>query len=342
MARARGMDAYYRPLLSSDPARPDAALSLAGTARWFTHVERLARDAPPLRMAALDVPPAQLQALTRPRAAVAGVAMDRAQIMGILNATPDSFSDGGQHDSRDAALAHAHAMAAAGAAFIDIGGESTRPGATQVPADIESARILPLFRALSATCGAVLSVDTRKTDVARAALTAGAMLVNDVSGLDFDPAMAALAAQRGVPICVMHSQGAPETMQANPRYGNVTLDIYDFLAARIDRLTALGLPRDRIVVDPGIGFGKTVAHNLELLRNLAVFHGLGCPILLGASRKGFIGTLSNEPLAARRAPGSIAVALAGIAQGVQIVRVHDVAETAQAMTLWYEVTGHGT
>ncbi|QFS83285.1 Dihydropteroate synthase [Roseivivax sp. THAF40] len=333
------LDAYYRPILSDDPARPAEALSLAGTALWFTHVERLSRDAAPRRLPAADLPADWHAALTTPRAPIAGVAMDRPQIMGILNATPDSFSDGGQFDQAEAARRHATAMSDAGAAFIDIGGESTRPGATEVPAEEEARRIMPLIRDLAQRGDAAISVDTRKAGVADAALKAGAALLNDVSGLDFDAEMAPLAARTGAPICVMHSQGGPEIMQNAPQYGDVTLDIYDHLAARIARLTELGLPRDRIVVDPGIGFGKTLEHNLTLLRQLAVFHGLGCPILLGVSRKGFIGTISGERVAAQRAPGSIAAALAGISQGVQILRVHDVAETAQALSIWEKIKG---
>ena len=179
-----------------------------------------------------------------------------------------------------------------------------------------------------------ISIDTRKATVGMEALEAGASLINDVSGFTFDTALAPLAAQAGVPVCVMHAQGDPQTMQENPHYENVVLDVYDFLAAQVDQLEAIGVLREQIVIDPGIGFGKSEAHNLALLRNLSLFHGIGCPILLGVSRKGFIGAIGKEPQAARRAPGSIAVGLAGFAQGVQLLRVHDVAETAQALRLW--------
>ena len=179
-----------------------------------------------------------------------------------------------------------------------------------------------------------ISIDTRKATVGMEALEAGASLINDVSGFTFDAALAPLAAQAGVPVCVMHAQGDPQTMQENPQYENVVLDVYDFLAAQVDQLEAIGVLREQIVIDPGIGFGKSEAHNLALLRNLSLFHGIGCPILLGVSRKGFIGAIGKEPQAARRAPGSIAVGLAGFAQGVQLLRVHDVAETAQALRLW--------
>jgi dihydropteroate synthase len=228
-------------------------------------------------------------------------------------------------------------MIAAGAAIIDIGGESTRPGAAPVPEADEIARISPVIAALTGMVP--ISVDTRKAAVAAAALDAGADLVNDVSGFLHDPDLAALCAGRGVPVCVMHSKGDPQVMQDDPRYGDVLLEVYDFLAERVAALIAAGIPQGRIVVDPGIGFGKTKAHNLALLQGLSLFHGLGCAILLGASRKRFIGTIGGAERAEDRAPGSIAVGLAGLAQGVQILRVHDVAETAQALHLWQAVRG---
>jgi dihydropteroate synthase len=206
-----------------------------------------------------------------------------------------------------------------------------------VPADEEITRTRPVIEAIRAETNALISIDTRKTAVAKAACEAGAGLVNDVSGLTFDPELAPFCAGLGAPVCVMHMQGDPATMQDNPVYENVVLDVYDFLAGQIERLEALGLNRDLIIVDPGIGFGKTEDHNLALLRNLSLFHGLGCPILLGVSRKGFIGSIGQEPRKTARAPGSIAVALDGLSQGVQIIRVHDVAETAQALRLWAAV-----
>lgn len=182
-----------------------------------------------------------------------------------------------------------------------------------------------------------ISIDTRKAGVADAAFRAGAAILNDVSALTHDPALASLAAAAGVPVVLMHARGTPETMQDDPRYDNVLLEVYDALAARVEAAEAAGIARDRLVIDPGIGFGKTAAHNLALIRGLSLFHGLGLPILLGVSRKRFIGTIGKEPQADRRAPGSIAVALAGLAQGAQIVRVHDVAETRQAMALWQAI-----
>ena len=331
------MTFYYRPLVQHGAAHPDEALRLAGGALWFTHVEALARGRAPQIIPVAEVPDHDLEPLTAPRAPIAGLNMAQPQIMGILNTTPDSFSDGGRHDAPDAALTHARAMIAAGADMLDIGGESTRPGAAEVPVEQEIARTAPVIAAIRAESRIAISIDTRKAPVAAAALAAGADLVNDVAGFTYDPALAPLCAGRGAPVCVMHSQGDPETMQDDPRYDDVLLDVYDFLAERIATLETAGIPRARIVTDPGIGFGKTVEHNLALLRGLSLFHGLGCPILLGVSRKGFIGKLGGEPRADARAPGSIAVGLAGLAQGVQFLRVHDVAETVQALRLWQPV-----
>jgi len=329
---------YYRPLVQNGFVRPDGAVSLAGRQDlWFTHAEKLSRHEAPAVVAVQELPEDALSPLSRPRADIAGLAMDRPQVMGILNATPDSFSDGGVHNSVEAALSGAQAMVAHGASILDIGGESTRPGAAYVPEDDEIARTQPLIAAIRTGTDAMISIDTRKAAVARAALQAGAGLINDVSGFTFDPLLAPLCAEVDAPVCVMHMQGDPATMQDDPQYENVLLDVYDFLGGQVARLEELGLRRQQIVVDPGIGFGKTEAHNLTLLQNLSLFHGLGCPILLGVSRKGFIGQIGKEPRKDARAPGSIAVALAGLAQGVQIIRVHDVAETAQALRLWAAV-----
>lgn len=331
------MSGYFRPLVQHGAARPKGAVPLAGGPLWFTHAERLARDRAPVVVEAGDIPATVLERLTGPRAVVAGLDMAVPQIMGILNATPDSFSDGGRHHAPEAALNGARAMIAAGATILDIGGESTRPGAAPVPPADEIARIAPVIAALAGTVP--ISVDTRKAAVARAALEVGADLVNDISGFLYDPDLAALCAGRAVPVCVMHSKGDPQVMQNDPRYADVLLEVYDFLAERVAALIAAGIPRARIVVDPGIGFGKTQSHNLALLRGLSLFHGLGCAILLGVSRKRFIGTIGGAEPAEARAPGSIAVGLAGLAQGVQILRVHDVAETAQALRLWRAVRG---
>jgi len=328
---------YFRPLVQTGLARPADAVPLAGGPGWFTQAQELTRDGGGAFVSASEIPADILDWLSRPRAPIAGLDMSQPHLMGILNVTPDSFSDGGQHDTLEAACARAQQMIADGAALIDIGGESTRPGAEFVPEDEEIRRTGPVIRAVLAEREIPISIDTRKSAVARAALQAGAGLVNDVSGFTFDADLAPLCAEAGVPVCVMHAQGDPATMQQRPFYENVVLDVYDFLSDQVNTLVSKGISRDAIVIDPGIGFGKTLDHNLAILQNLSVFHGIGCAILLGASRKRFIGTIGEVAEAQDRAPGSIAVGLAGIAQGVQILRVHDVGETAQALRLWRAV-----
>ncbi len=328
---------YWRPLAQIGPARPADALPLAGGPGWFTHVQKMTRDAAPEIVPARDLPADWRRRLTGARAEVLGLSLDRPRLMGILNVTPDSFSDGGRFATRDAARAQAEALCDAGADILDIGGESTRPGAAVVPAGDELARVTPALEA-AAALGVPVSIDTRKAVVARSALAGGAGLVNDVSALAFDPAMAPLVASASVPVCLMHMRGEPGTMQRDPVYGNVLLDVYDWLEERVAHAEAAGIARSRIIIDPGIGFGKSVEHNLTLIRGLSLFHGLGCAVLLGASRKGFIGKLAGVARADARMPGSIAVALAGAAQGVQVLRVHDIAATAQALLLWRAVT----
>lgn len=330
---------YYRPIASVDPSRPVGALPLAGGWCWFSDVEVLRRDAPPEVVPLSALPGEVRDRLSAPRAAFGGLRMDRPQVMGILNVTPDSFSDGGKFLAPEAALAQARAMAEA-ADVLDIGGESTRPGAAEVAMAEEVARTAPVIAALRAG-GLVcpISIDTRKAAVARAALAAGAGIVNDVAAMGFDPEMASVVVASGAPVILMHSIKTPATMQDDPRYEDVLLDVYDFLNARIAGAMAAGISRDRIMVDPGIGFGKTATHNLLLVRRLSLFHDLGVPVLLGVSRKRFIGTIGRQEVAERRVPGSLAVALAGVAQGAQVLRVHDVAETRQALLLWQAVNG---
>ncbi len=329
---------YHRPIAMTDPARPADALPLAGGRCWFTQVEILSRTAPPRLVAARDLAPEVRDRLSAPRPDFGGLAMDVPRIMGILNVTPDSFSDGGLFLRPEAAVMQARIMAA-GADIIDIGGESTRPGAAEVVEADEVARTEPVIAALRAGgLDLPISIDTRKAAVAGAALSAGASWVNDVTALRYDPAMAAVVAKAGCPVILMHSIATPATMQDDPVYDDVLLDVFDALRERVAVAEAAGISRDRIAVDPGIGFGKTLQHNLTLLARLSLFHDLGLPVLLGASRKRFIGTISAEADAARRMPGSLAVALVGVAQGVQMIRVHDVAETRQALSLWQAAT----
>jgi dihydropteroate synthase len=271
----------------------------------------------------------QAERLRAPRADWAGLPLDRPHVMGIVNVTPDSFSDGGEHDDAGAAIAHGLALRAAGAAILDVGGESTRPGAAAVSENQEIDRVVPVIRGLVAE-GALVSVDTRRAAVMAAALDAGALILNDVEGLR-QPGTLDLAATRQPAVALMHMQGEPGTMQAAPRYDNAPLDLFDWLDARITAAEAAGLARSKILTDPGIGFGKTLDHNLEILADLGLYHSLGCGILLGVSRKSFIGKIDGSTDPRRRLGGSLAAALDGWGRGAQIVRVHDVAETVQAL-----------
>jgi dihydropteroate synthase len=284
--------------------------------------------------AAADPPLATLLArIASPRAALAGLDFDRPRIMGIVNVTPDSFSDAGRHFEAGAAIAHGLELEAEGADILDIGGESTRPGALPIDVEEECRRVLPVIQALAAESRLPLSIDTRNSETMRRAAQLGVRLINDVSALRHDARSFEAVLQTGLPVVLMHAQGDPRTMQDAPRYDDVVLDVYDFFVERIAAAEAAGIPRSHLLLDPGIGFGKTLAHNLALLRQLSLFHGLGCPLLLGASRKSFIGRLTGAA-ASERLPGSLAAALIGAAQGVQILRVHDVAATRQAVAVW--------
>ena len=317
---------------------------LAGGLNWFASAELIhgdgTRELVPVAGIADrfdDAMAADWARLTGPRAPLVlgarTIRLDQPQVMGIVNATPDSFSDGGAYPDSFAAAEAGARMAGQGAAIVDVGGESTRPGAATVWEGDEIERVLPVVQQLAAG-GTAVSIDTRKAAVMRAALGAGAGLVNDVSALTWDPHAAAVVAETGVSVVLMHHQGDPQTMQDAPRYDDVLVEVYLWLEERIAVAEEAGIARTNILVDPGIGFGKSVAHNLELLNGLALFHGLGCGVVLGASRKRMIGALAGEAPADRRLPGSLALALKAAEQGVQLIRVHDVAETVQALKVW--------
>lgn len=275
-----------------------------------------------------------VEAIRAPRGRIAGLSLDRVRIMGIVNVTPDSFSDGGRLSGPQAAIDHALRLADEGADILDIGGESTRPGADYVPIEEELARVLPVIEGLRGRTDKLISIDTRKSEVMRRAAQAGADILNDVSALTHDQDAMEVAAESGLPVMLMHAQGDPKTMNDNPHYSDVTLDVFDFLEQRIDACIRAGIPKAKLIADPGIGFGKHLLHNIAVLEAMSLYHGLGVPILLGASRKKLIGQLCNVENPIDRVPGSIAAALSAVAQGVQLVRVHDVAETAQAMAVW--------
>lgn len=349
---------YLRPTAFVDPpASPDVQVDrLAGGPLHFAAYELIAvaggrrtlqRLVP---VAAIDeaiaaLPDAQAMAaaktrhrLLAPRAPIEmrtrNVTMDAPHTMAILNMTPDSFSDGGRHmGDIAAAAASGMAMIEAGAAIIDVGGESTRPGAETITDADEIARTAPLIERLAAA-GAAISIDTRKAAVMEAALAAGAGLVNDVASLLYDDRALEVVVTAGCPVALMHFPGTPQEPHGNARYGDTLIEVYDWLDARITAVEAAGVPRERIIVDPGIGFGKRPHENMALIDGLALFHGLGCPVLLGASRKRLISALAGEAPADRRLGGSIALALKGAALGAQLLRVHDAFETVQALRLW--------
>ena len=321
---------------------------LAGGLNWFAAVELIRVEGKRRESAELlpvdgiearfdDAMASQWAALTAGRPPLQlgerTIRLDQPQVMGIVNATPDSFSDGGSYATPADAAAAGADMAGEGAAILDVGGESTRPGAKLVWAGDEIERVLPIIQQLAAG-GAAVSIDTRKADVMTAAVAAGARMVNDVSALTFDQQSAEVVAASGVPIVLMHHQGDPQSMQDNPRYDDVLIEVYLWLEERVAAAVAAGIDRSKILVDPGFGFGKTVAHNLELMNGLALLHGLGCPVVVGASRKRTIGALSGEVPADRRLAGSIAFALKAAEQGAQLLRVHDVFETMQAIKVW--------
>ena len=259
---------------------------------------------------------------------------NRPLVMGIVNVTPDSFSDGGRHLQHDAAVAHAHQLIAEGADIIDIGGESTRPGAQPVSVDEELERVIPVIESLRGVA-VPISIDTCKPQVMQAALAAGVQMVNDIDALQDDAAMKAVASGDAA-VCLMHKQGTPQTMQLQPDYQNVVAEVSAFLRARIAAAEAAGIQRNRIVIDPGFGFGKTLGHNLALLRQLEVLRELGVPILAGLSRKSMLGALTGQQ-ADQRLPASIAAALIAVQRGANIVRVHDVRATVDALKIWNAV-----
>jgi dihydropteroate synthase len=335
--------ARYAPSVIADAGAGPPALAVAGRSDLlFSAAELIERSGGEARRRVVSAaelrtgrlaPVELLERMSRRRDPIAGLALDRPLIMGVVNVTPDSFSDGGRYLAADAAIAHAVQLEAEGADILDIGAESTRPGAEPVDLEEELRRVMPVIEALAPQVRAPLSIDTRKAEAMRRAAQAGAALINDVSALTHDPGALQVAAEAGLPVVLMHAQGDPRTMQENPRYADVVLDVYDWLGTRIEACERAGIPRARLIVDPGIGFGKTLAHNLALLGASSIFHGLGCAVLLGASRKSFIGTLTGADVE-DRLPGSLAAALLAAGQGVQVLRVHDVAATRQALAVW--------
>ncbi len=292
-------------------ARLSGALAQDAAAQWAN----LAKVHPPLELGARTV------------------RLDQPQVMGILNVTPDSFSDGGEHIAPDAGRVHAAAMLEAGAAIIDIGGESTRPGAAATFEDEEIGRVVPAVE-YCASMGAAISIDTRRAGVLAAGLAAGGHMANDVSALRYDPRSKEVVATEGCPVILMHAPGAGEDLHKGPGYADVVSEVFDFLRDAREKAVAAGIDEARIILDPGIGFGKSLAENLALINALPLFHALGSPLMLGASRKRMIGALSREEAAGDRLAGSLALAVKGMEAGVHLLRVHDVAATVQARAVW--------
>jgi len=314
--------------------RDGGAVVARGQVRPANLIDALATHGPEFAIAGRR----RLESLSSPRAPFAGLALDRPQIMAVINVTPDSFSDGGDRFDPGRAVVDGLALSEAGAAILDVGGESTRPGAEAVPEAEELRRTIPVVKAL-ADQGLVVSIDTRRARVMAEALAAGAKVVNDITALAGEAGSLEVAAGADAGIVLMHMQGEPRTMQRDPSYRDAALDIYDYLSQRVSACEAAGIDRARLALDPGIGFGKTVAHNLEILDQMALYHDLGCPLVLGVSRKSFIARLSRGEAPKQRLAGSLAAALAGLARGVQILRVHDVRETAQAAAVWTAIQG---
>ena len=335
---------YHEPLgllsggLAAEARATGMALPLAGGPLAFTAVATHARGARPRFQSIVELDEAALGALIAPRPPWAGLELSRPHVMGVVNVTQDSFSDGGAYFDAGAAVAHGMALAAAGAAIVDVGGESTRPGALAVDEAEERRRVVPVVKALS-DAGCLVSIDSRRAGVMAEAIDAGARILNDVGALE-GPGCLELAARSGLPVVLMHKRGEPRTMQQAARYDHVLLDVFDYLAARIAACDTAGIPPARVAIDPGLGFAKTADHNLTILGHLGLLHGLGCPILVGASRKSFIGRLAGGAAARDRVGGSLAASLHAVARGAQLVRVHDVPETVQALAIWQAISGH--
>ena len=329
------MTHYYRALLRSGTPQPRNSLNLAGQKIWFEQAEVLERGKASKIVSIKDVPDYILENLVSKKTNIISDDYTTPKIMGILNVTPDSFSDGGHYFNREVALDAIKNITSLGLDILDIGGESTRPGADLVCAQEELSRILPIVEALSTeNLGYNLSVDTRKSEVMQKVMDLGVNFINDVSALSFDKQSLSVVASRPTVISLMHGNNNPKTMQINPQYDNVLLDVYDYLSQCKEKTIEAGISFKNIILDPGIGFGKTTEHNLALIKGISLFHSLGCPLLVGVSRKRFIGALANEPDPISRLPGSLTVALELLRQGVQIIRVHDIKATRQALNLW--------
>lgn len=329
------MKVYYRPIIQNDLTRPKFYLNLSNQYQWFDRFEKLERGKKPVHISADLVPSEVIRNLTSIRKSCIFDHFEKPLIMGILNLTPDSFSDGGVNFHAMDAIKSAKKMVEDGVDVIDVGGESTKPGAEQITDELELSRIESTIKAIKRNHPSCkVSVDTRKSRVMKRVIELGVDFVNDVSALSFDTSSMQVLAQDNVQICLMHGGLNPKTMQQRTVYDDVVLDVYDYLEERISSAVAGGIKKENIIVDPGIGFGKTETQNIQLIQKASIFHSLGCPVLYGVSRKAFIGGISGVKKVSDRFPGSIAVALDLIRQGIQLIRVHDTGETKQAVALW--------
>ena len=329
------MSTNYRPILQNDTAKPDVFHKLSNQKQWVDRVERMVRGKTSEIVSVEKMPKEALKKLKDVRFSDQFDCFSKPLIMGILNVTPDSFSDGGQNFKLADAMRAVEKMIAEGADIIDIGGESTRPGAKEISDKVELLRIEPVISEIKNKFpNCQISVDTRKASVMARALELGVTFINDVSALTFDRKSKGILTKKNAQVCLMHGGLNPKKMQKNIFYDNVILDVYDYLKGCIDSAVLAGIKKENIIIDPGIGFGKTYRQNIQLIQNASLFHSLGCPVLFGVSRKSFIGHIGQAVETKDRFPGSISVAIELIRQGVQIIRVHDCKETRQAFALY--------
>ncbi len=326
---------YFFPELLGIVSGLKKPFYLGGTKARFDCFRIVERGKPSKIIPATQVPKKVLEPFVRKRSSALGLDSNKINIMGVLNVTPDSFYDGRKGFKESDFIKKGFDLINAGLDILDVGGESTRPGAKELSVHMEKQRVSNVIREIKKTFPKVIiSIDTRKSEVAKAALKAGASIINDISGLTFDKEILSVASEYGSGICIMHSKGLPENMQNQPSYENILLDIYDFLGEKLNQAKKAGISEEKIILDPGIGFGKSLSHNKTLIKNLGLFHGLGCPIMIGLSRKSFIGEIVGELDPSKRLGGSLAALLTAVSRGTHLVRVHDVNETKQAIEVW--------
>ena len=326
---------YFFPELLGIVSGLKKPLFLGGTQVRFDSFKIVERGKPSKIIPASEAPKKILEPFIRQRSSAFGLDFNKINIMGVLNVTPDSFYDGKKGFKDWDFVKKGFDLINAGLDILDVGGESTRPGAKELSVHMEQRRVSNVIRDIKKKFPKlIISIDTRKSEVAKAALKGGATIINDVSGLTFDSEILSVASEFGSGICIMHSKGLPENMQNQPFYENIVLDIYDFLEEKINQAKKAGISEEKIIVDPGIGFGKSLYHNKTLIKNLSLFHGLGCPVMVGLSRKSFIGEIVGELDPSKRLGGSLAALLTAVSRGAHLVRVHDVIETKQAIEVW--------